>query len=340
MPGARRRILAGDIGGTSTRLALFEAGKGTLEHAAIEQYTNREHPGLGAIVTRFRAGHADAIDDACFGVAGPVIDGHVETPNIPWVVDAAALGREVGLASVVLINDLVANAQGIFQLEPADFAPLAPGAPGSAGNVAVISAGTGLGEAGMYWDGRAHHPFACEGGHADFAPRTDIEIDLLRHLRQKFDDHVSWERLVSGPGLFNIYEFLRDTGHGMEPDWLRAAIAAGDPPAVIGRAAIDGRSELCAQALDLFASTYGAEAGNLALKIMATGGVYLGGGIAPKVLTRIDPAGFLESFRAKGRLRDLLERIPVRVITNEHTALFGAARYAALRASLIAPGAL
>jgi glucokinase len=340
MPGARRRILAGDIGGTSTRLALFEAGGSALGPSAIEQYRNREHAGLGAIVARFRASHADPIDDACFGIAGPVIGGHVETPNLPWPVDAAALSREVGLARVELINDLVANAQGIFQLGPADFVTLNAGAAHAAGNVAVISAGTGLGEAGMYWDGQHHHPFAGEGGHADFAPHTDIEVELLRYLRRKLGGHVSWERVVSGPGLVNIYEFLRDTGHGAEPEWLRAAIAAGDPPAVIGKAGLEGRSDLCARALELLAAAYGAEAGNFALKVMATAGVYLGGGIAPKVLARLDPAGFMEAFKAKGRLRDLLERIPVRIITNEHTALLGAARHAALRASLIAPGAL
>ncbi len=340
MPPTRRTILAGDIGGTSTRLALFDASAGGLALGAVEQYASREHANLETIVGRFRAGHGTPIDDACFGVPGPVAGGRVETPNLPWVVDGAVLARELGLAHVDLINDLQANAHGIFQLGATDLVALNAGAAGAAGNVAVISAGTGLGEAGMYWDGRHHHPFACEGGHADFAPHTDIEVALLLHLRQKLGGHVSWERVVSGPGLLNIYAFLRDTGRGTEPAWLRDAIAHGDPPAVISQTGLDGKSDLCARALDLFASAYGAEAGNFALKIMATGGVYLGGGIAPKVLTKLDPAGFTKSFAAKGRLQDLLERIPVRVITNEHTALLGAARYAALRASLIAPAAL
>ncbi len=339
MPAPDRTFLAADVGGTSTRLALFEATGGHVKLVVAEHYASGGHSGLGAIVLRFRAAHGAPIAGACFGVAGPVMGGRVQTPNLPWVVDAADLAGDLQIARVDLINDLEANAHGIFELAPADFVEVNPGAADAAGNLAVMSAGTGLGEAGMYWDGRQHHPFACEGGHADYAPRTDTEIDLLRYLRGKFGAHVSWERVVSGPGLRNIYEFLRDSGRGTEPDWLREAIAKGDPPAVISEAGLSGKSDLCVQALHLFISAYGAEAGNLALKVMATGGLYVGGGIAPKIIATLRTSAFTDAFTAKGRLRELLEAIPVRVITIEHTALLGAARYAALRASLSAPAA-
>jgi glucokinase len=339
MPSATT-LLAGDIGGTSTRIALFEASAGRITLLVGERYASREASGLDAIVRRFRTAHGTPIAQACFGVAGPVVSGRVEAPNLAWDVDSRALARELGLPRVSLINDLEANAHGIFELAPADFVVLNAGAPGAAGNIAVISAGTGLGEAGMYWDGRHHHPFACEGGHSTFAPNTDVEVELLTHLRKKLDGHVSWERVVSGPGLVNVYEFLRDSGRGTEPEWLRQALATGDAPAVISRAALEGTSDLCAQALDLFVAAYGAEAGNLALKTMATGGVYVGGGIAPKILPRLQAPAFIEAFAAKGRLRGLLERVPVRVIANEHTALLGAARSAALQAQLTTPAAL
>ena len=213
---------------------------------------------------------------------------------------------------------------------------LNPGAPAARGNAAVISAGTGLGEAGMYWDGDRYRPFACEGGHADYAPHTDDAVDLLQYLRKKLGGRVSWERVVSGPGIENIYDFLRDGGRFTEPEWLRQALAAGDPPAVITASALESKSDLCAAALDMFVSAYGAEAGNLALKVMATGGVYVGGGIAPKILPKLRTGSFVRAFTAKGRLAHLMEAIPVRVITNEHTALLGAARCAA---SLAAPAA-
>jgi len=331
-----KMILAGDIGGTSARLAVFGVDGGRLQPVVSERYTSREYNDLEAIVRVFRAAHPIPLDHACFGLPGPVVKGRVETPNLPWLVDAAELARGIGLSSVGLLNDLEANAHGIFALEAADLVVLNPGSPHATGNSAVISAGTGLGEAGVYWDGRHHHPFACEGGHADFAPHTDLEVELLRYLRGKLAGHVSWERVVSGPGLANIYAFLRDTGRGAEPEWLRAAIGAGDPPAVISAAALEGKSELCVQALDVFVSAYAAEAGNLALKVMATGGVYLGGGIAPKILDKLTGPAFMRAFTAKGRLGPLLETVPVRVILNDGTALLGAARWAALQVS--APG--
>jgi glucokinase len=324
-------ILAADVGGTSSRLGVFEVDGGRIRLVTEAVYPSAGHQGLDEIVRRFLATHHPQVDHAGFAVAGPVLGGRAEAPNLPWTVDAASLARAVGLPTVGLFNDLEANAHGIALLEDQDFLVLNPGSPDASGNRAVISAGTGLGEAGMYWDGREHHPFAGEGGHTDFAPRSDLEVELLLHLRKKFGPHVSWERVVSGPGLANIYEFLRATGRGTEPAWLREALGAGDPPAVISRAAREGTSELCVRALDLFISAYGDEAGNLALKMLATGGVYVGGGIAPKIAETLQRT-FMDAFTAKGRLRRVLEAIPVRVILNDRTALLGAARWSALRA--------
>jgi glucokinase len=328
-------LLAGDIGGTSTRIGLFDVVQGHIVPVAVEKYASHDHPGLDAIVQTFRDLHGAPIQGACFGVAGPVIGHHVATPNLVWDVDGARLARALSLPQVGLINDLEANAHGIFTLEAGDFVELNAGAPTSTGNIAVISAGTGLGEAGMYWDGTRHHPFATEGGHTDFAPHTDIELELARYLRAKLGGHVSWERVVSGPGLAQIYEFLRDTGRGTEPPWLTEALKVGDPPAVISTTALADKDDLCVQAVDLFVDAYGDEAGNLALKLMATGGVYIGGGIAPRIIRKLREPRFMRAFTDKGRLAPLLRAIPVRVITNDKTALFGAARCAALRASLL-----
>ncbi len=325
-------ILAGDIGGTSTRLAFFEVRNGRLEMVTEKTYPSQNYSGLTEIVTAFISTHRLPIDQACFGIAGPLLQGRVETPNLAWVVEAADLARELGLETVNLINDLEAHAYGIAVLEPRDFVVLNPGVPEAVGNAAVISAGTGLGEAGLYWDGKQHRPFACEGGHTDFAPQNDLEIELLRYLLTKFE-HVSYERVLSGPGLYNIYQFLRDTGRGQEIAWVAEAMRQQDPSIVISQAALTGKCRLCVQALDLFVAIYGAEAGNLALKIMATAGIFLGGGIAPKILSKLKSPLFRKAFTAKGRLSPLLEAIPVRVILNDKTALWGAARYAALQAS-------
>jgi len=327
-------ILAGDVGGTSTRLAFFTVEGWRLKLVVEKDYPSRAHQGLDEIVHEFVAHHRLAIEFACFGIAGPVQHGRVETPNLAWVVDQQALARELRIQPVWLINDLLANTYGILELEEKDFAVLNAGSVNTSGNAAVISAGTGLGEAGAYWDGKRYHPFACEGGHADFAPRNELEIDLLRYLLKRFG-HASWERVVSGPGLRNIFDFLRETGRGEAPAWLIAEMEIKDPSAVISQAALEGRSELCIQALDLFISCFGSEAGNLALKFLATGGVFIGGGIAPKIIRKLDGQTFIEAFAEKGRFKHLLEAIPVRVILNDKTALLGAARYAALQASLV-----
>jgi glucokinase len=322
-------ILAGDIGGTKTNLAFFQGAVAT--QSASGTFHSRDYPSLDAIVREFVAQHKLGVQRACFGIAGPIKNGRCEATNLAWVVDAGQLKSELGGAAVSLINDLEANAYGIAALGPGDFAVLQPGAEGATGNAAILAAGTGLGEAGLYWDGQAHHPFACEGGHADFAPGTELEEELLRWLRGQWE-HVSWERVLSGPGLVNLYRFLRDTGRGQEPGWLADELAKPDqdPAPVISAAGLAGTCPLCEQALELFVSLYGAEAGNLALKIMATGGLYVGGGIAPRIIDRLKDGAFIQAFNAKGRMRPLLEAMPVRVILNDRTALLGAARYALL----------
>jgi glucokinase len=328
-------ILAGDVGGTNTRLALFELDEFKSDekvgHPIVEEsFPSRDHVDLGMIIQKFRVTYPLPITQACFGVAGPVKHGRCEATNLPWIVDAQALASELELTQVGLINDLEANAIGIVALKPTDFIALNLGEPDINGNAALISAGTGLGEAGLFWDGLRHRPIASEGGHADFSPRNELEMDLLRYLLAQFG-RVSWERVLSGPGLYNLYKFFRDTGRATEPDWLREKLQYQDPPSTIAASA--GQSTLCALALDLFISLYGAEAGNLALKMKATGGLFLGGGIAPKLVHQLQNSTqfvdiFMNAFTDKGRLRSLLEAIPVQVILNDKTALLGAAAWA------------
>ena len=323
-------ILAGDIGGTNARLAVFDVQDGHFNLISASVFPSREYTSLDEIVSKFVRTANVHPHAACFGVAGPVRNGRVEASNLPWIIESKRLAKELDIKKALLINDLEANAWGIAFLDPADLVSLNQVKGTPVGNQAVISAGTGLGEAGMYWDGTKHHVFACEGGHADFAPRNELETELLRYLRVRFG-HVSYERIVSGPGLVNMFNFLRDTGRGVEPKWLADELLHSDPAAAISRAAIDGKCGLSEQALDLFVSIYGAEAGNLALKIMATGGIYLGGGIAPKMLPKLAGPLFMEGFLSKGRMQHLLEAIPVKVITNDKVALLGAAHFAVVR---------
>jgi len=320
-------ILAGDIGGTSTRLALFEVEGRAVRPVEEQHYPSRNFPGLSEIVRAFTAAHPQPIEDAAFGIAGPVREGRVETPNLPWVVEAAALAAQLALPRVTLLNDLEANAWGVFTLGDDDFATLTPGSPARDGNAAIISAGTGLGEAGYHAHGSSLHPFASEGGHADFAPHDELTIELFRWLHRRHG-HVSWERVVSGPGLVNIFTFLHEVKHGEVSAALAEAMREGDPAAAISKAALEESSGLAVRALDLFVALYGSEAGNLALKMKATRGVWIGGGIAPRILPRLKRPGFLEAFHDKGRFRAFLEAIPVRVILNDRTALRGAAWHA------------
>ncbi len=325
-------ILAGDIGGTNARLAYFQPQNGHLRLVSERVFPSREHKELGEIVTRFLDDSGTRPEAACFGIAGPVRNGRVETSNLPWIVEQARLAKQIHLPATLLINDLEASAWGIGALSSGDLVPLNQvGGPG-VGNQGVIAPGTGLGEAGLFWDGKLHYVFACEGGHTDFAPRNELEIELLRFLQKRFG-HVSYERILSGPGLVNVYEFLQESGTEKECPEMAARMATGDPAAAISGAAMEGLSALAVKALDLWISVYGAEASNLALKVMATGGLFLAGGISPKILDKLKGPLFMQSFLDKGRMRPLLESITVQVVTNDKTGLLGAARCAAVRAS-------
>jgi len=324
-------ILAGDIGGTNARLAYFQSQNGHLHLVSERVFPSREHSELGEIVVQFLDESGPRPEVACFGIAGPVQNGRVETSNLPWVIEQSSLAKQIRLPATLLINDLEAIAWGIGGLTAHDLVPLNRVNSPAIGNQAVIAPGTGLGEAGLFWDGHRHHVFACEGGHADFAPQGELQIELLRFLHARFG-HVSYERIVSGPGLASVYEFLRDSGCGKESPELAAKLTQGDAPAIISRAALDASCPLAVKALDLWISVYGAEAGNLALKAMATGGLFLAG-ISPKLLARLKSPLFMQAFLNKGRLRPLVETMPVHVVTNEKTGLLGAARCAAVRGS-------
>lgn len=322
-------ILAGDVGGTSTRLAFFDVSRGQLQRLAERTYHSRNYATLEDIVADFLASQQTKPEAAAIGIAGPVHEGVVRATNLPWRVEVQRLAARIGISKAVIINDLEANGYGIATLGPDDFAVLQPGAPDGKGNAVVVSPGTGLGESVLYWDGRQYWPLPSEGGHASFAPQTDLEDELLKHLRAEFG-HVSWERVVSGPGLFNIYKFLRDTGRESEPSWLAEQLKIEDPSAVISKSALEQKSPLCEKALDLFAALLASECGNMALKVLAAGGIFLGGGIPPKILPKLKEPAFIESFKDKGRFGPLLQTFPVRVILNEYTALRGAARRAAM----------
>lgn len=320
-------ILAGDIGGTNTRLALFREDPSCLTLVEEQVYSSREHAGLEEIVKLFLRGRSQTADIACFGFAGPVLEGRAVAANLPWAIDAADLSRHTGIGSVRLINDLQAHAYGIGDLPDTDLTILNEGTP-AAGNAALIAAGTGLGEAGMFWDGIEHHAFAAEGGHADFGPGNDLEIALDSFLMKKFG-HVSCERVISGQGIRNIYDFLASTNINEEPQWLKDELSqAADPAVLISEHGLNGTAAICECALNIFAGAYGAEAGNLALRMMAVGGIFISGGIAGKIMPFMKKPLFMEAFVNKGRMKPLLQQVPVKVIVNDRIGLLGAARYA------------
>lgn len=351
-------ILAGDIGGTKTNLALFDWTTERVEPIREDSFHSADYTSLEEIIEEFltlppsvpppadaetadesdgdhdasgmRRAKAEAvrIDAACVGVAGPVIDNHSHTTNLPWVVDGNKIAKQFEIPQVRLLNDLEATAYGVLLLKPDEVVVLNAGTPPKKKQaLALIAAGTGLGEAILFWDGRQYHPMPSEGGHADFAPNSDSEIELLRHVRGSYV-HVSYERVLSGPGLHAIYEYLRDTKKN-EPTWLAEKIKVGDPAAAIAEAGLKGEAEIAKQALDLFASIYGAEAGNLALKALTLDGVYVAGGIAPKLLKKLQDGTFMRAFTNKGRYKRLMSTIPVKIVINPKTALLGAASVAA-----------
>ena len=330
-------ILAGDVGGTKVHLALYDFEGGRLHWVRDQKFPAAEYPSLDVVVKEFLGDEANTkkeIVAACFGCPGPVRDGRLKLTNLPWTLDARDLAQSLGIEHIFLINDLEANGYGIPELAPESVFTLQAADVGAIGHRGLIAAGTGLGEALLIWDGKSRHvPIPSEGGHCDFAARTDQEVALLQYLRRTLKGRVSFERVVSGIGLRNVYAFFKDEVRMDEPAWLRERLESEDPNAVIGSCAEDGSSELCYETMQLFAAAYGAETGNIALKVLATGGMYLGGGIAPKILKTLQTGAFLEAFADKGRLRPLLEAIPVRVILDDTCALLGAAAYAEARAS-------
>ena len=324
-------ILAGDVGGTKVNLALYDFIDGNLKHARDKQYPAKEYSGLEEIVKEFVV--SEKVTAACFGVPGPVRDGRLRLTNLPWTLDSRELATNLKIDFVFLINDLQANGFGIAELSADQIYTLSEGDARQIGNRALISAGTGLGEAFMIWDGRDYVPYPSEGGHSDFAPRNEDEVDLLRFLKQKYNGRISFERIVSGQGLTNVYEFLREVRGLEEPAWLAERMTHEDPNAVITELGLKAKSEICEKTLDMFVSAYGAEAGNLALKVLSVGGLYVGGGIAPRILEKLKDGTFMKAFTDKGRVSQLLVNMPVRVILESKTALIGAAAYAEARAA-------
>lgn len=326
----RELILAGDIGGTKTNLALFSYQNNNLKAEFQKTYSSQEYSGLVPILEEFFATGKHPISRASFGIAGPLVDGKVNPPNLDWVVDPVSVAKTLELPSIALLNDLEAAAYGIFTLTPDEFLVLNEGIVRRPGNKVLIAAGTGLGETILFDDGKDYYPLASEGGHADFAARNELEIELLRYLIGRFG-RVSYERVVSGPGLANIYDFLKEkVGLSVPGPFADKIAAAEDRSPLISQAALAGAPEIAVKALDMFVSVYGAEAGNLALKGKAIGGVYVGGGIAPKMLDKLKDGTFMQALNDKGRYRELVSSIPVYVVLNEKAALRGAAYHATL----------
>ncbi|MBI1731706.1 MAG: glucokinase [Gammaproteobacteria bacterium] len=323
-------MLAGDIGATHARLGLFDAAGGDYRPVAQEKIPCRDASGIADLIGKFSRSNSRPFDRVCLAVAGPVEGGRATMTNLNWSLDAAGLAAQFGLVRADLLNDLEAVGYGLNALAASDLMTLDPGAPSARGNLAVIAAGTGLGECICYWDGTQHRPCAGEGGHTDFGPRNELERELLAFLSGRFP-RVSYERVVSGPGLFEIYRFLQASGRGREPESLTEAILrAGDSEPVVS-AALDGRSERCAQAARLLLSILAAEAGNLALKAMARGGVFLGGGMVSRLLPLLSGPEFMQVFADKEPMRGLLAAMPVHVILNDNVGLLGAVRYARLK---------
>jgi len=327
-------ILAGDVGGTKVHLALYAFDHGALRHVRDEKFPAQNHAGLEEIVAQFlkESGHPE-VSAGCFGVPGPVRGGRLKLTNLPWILDSRELSIALKIEHLFLINDLEANGYGIPELGADQIFELSAGDPSAVGNRGLVSAGTGLGEAVLVWNGKSHKPMASEGGHCDFSARNETEIDLLRYLQKQLGGRVSFERVVSGIGLKNIYSFLRDEKGLEEPAWLKQRMQEEDPNAVIGELGESGENELCSKTLDMFVAAYGAETGNMALKILAVGGMYLGGGIAPKILKKMQAGAFMKAFTDKGRLSELLIHAPVRIILESRCALMGAAAYADARAA-------
>jgi glucokinase len=328
-------LLVGDIGGTKTDLAVLASGGSPRALSARRRFRSADFPDLATITRQFMSQLDAPITHACFDVAGPVVDGRAQLTNLPWEVSAEALRQELNLEDVWVINDLAAMAHAIALLRPGDLHALDAGRPVERGALAVIAPGTGLGEAFLVWDGSAYRPYPSEGGHVDFAPATASQAELLGYLQERFE-HVSYELVCSGRGISHLYDFYRDRAHAPESPELAAQMEALDdrtPLIIEGALRHPAPDPLCAAALKAFVSILGAEAGNLALKVLATGGVFIGGGIAPRILQMLEDSQFLTAFRHKGRFAKMLSRVPVHVITFDDVALIGAASYGLAAAS-------
>ena len=323
--------LVGDIGGTKTNIAIIEPDGTKFKTLFEKSFHSKDYDSLRTIVKKVVEEDIkkhSALKCACFGVAGPVKDGLCDATNLPWLVDSKKIAEVLNLYSlqVFLLNDLQAAAYGIEVLEEKDVYVLNKGTIQKDGNLCLLSAGTGLGESIIFWDGKKYKPSASEGGHSDFAPRNKIEIDLLNYLINKYG-RISYERILSGPGLLNVYNFFKDTAYQNTPAWLAERLKKEDPSAVISEVGTSKKDECCEKALDLFVSIYGAEAGNLALTALATGGVFIGGGIAPKILNKLKEGAFIQAFTHKGRLSVMVSQIPVKVILNYKIPLLGCGNY-------------
>ncbi|MGZ4953998.1 MAG: glucokinase [Methylobacter sp.] len=331
---SRQIYLAGDVGGTKTLLALFDAEGDDVKCLKKEQFSSTHYQTFTELLTSFLTDtNCTQIAAVCLGVAGVIANGSCETTNLPWELSSKEIGERVNTQNVWLLNDLEATAWGLLDLPEHNFVELNPDAQSQQGNIAVIAAGTGLGEAIIAWNGSAYHIIASEGGHADFSPTNEREIALLKHLLAKYSERISCERLISGEGLVNIYQFLKHASYAQTNPETELQMTERDPAAVIGEAGVAGSDALCVEALNLFCRLYGAESGNLALKCLSYGGVYLAGGIAAKVLAVLQQGEFMQSFLAKGRCRAVLQKIPVKVCTDPEVALLGALSYAKKRLS-------
>jgi len=321
-------IMAADVGGTKTNLALFQIKDGALMLLTEKSYATKTHKSFLEMVHNFQTGNFPSVDGICLGIAGPVTQGKVHGTNFPWEIDREEIQRELQVHSVSLINDMEANAYGLAALNEKDFDVLKYGSNVS-GNIALISPGTGLGEVGLFWDGSHYHPFATEGGHCDFSPRNDLDVEIWKYIHQKYG-HVSWERLISGPGILDIYLFLRRISGKKESQRLKEKFEKEDPSVVITENALNGKDPVCKEALELFIRFLAIESAQLALKFKTTGGIYIGGGILPNIIKGMNREIFYSNFAQSGRMNSLLQMVPVKVILNEKTALLGAAYYAAM----------
>ncbi|MEA2047406.1 MAG: glucokinase [Campylobacterota bacterium] len=321
-------ILAGDIGGTKTNLALFDIEDNRLALHVKRQFSSSEYANLSDMIDNFEEISGAKIDAACFGIAGPVINGHCQTTNLPWEITTSTLQEYLGVEKVRLLNDLEATAYGMLFLSEDEFVTLNPTERSIEGNRAIIAAGTGLGEGMLFYDGRGYHPVGSEGGHCDFAPVTPQQDALLKWLRGRFPEHVSYERILSGPGIYTLYEFLKESGYALESTSMIEMPEGKDRSAAVSECALREKDPLCLETLRLFVEIYGAEAGNLALKVMSLGGLYIGGGIAPKIVPFMKNEDFMKAFVGKGRFEALLRGMQVKIALNPETALYGAANYA------------